>query len=467
MKRPVKNALAFLLGEVGSRLVGFAVTVYLARTLSLEGFGLISIGLAILGHLSIVASPGMALLETRNAAAERGFSRERTGGVIMVRVIIAVLLCALVWAAIAASAAPKLGGHLTLIYVASLLPMAVSLDWFYQGKERMGVVSAARLLNFLVYGSVVFITVKTLHDVLFAALGFLAGAWASALLFQFLYPWEFGKMLIRWHPSLWWQIFRENLPVGAGMFLGQLVINLPPIVLGLILSTVAVGRFSAAAKIAFLFLVLDRLFNALFLPLLSRHLAQGTADVRRLFQITLKGVIVTMLPVAATGILLASWLMQLVFGQVYSGSFPLLQLLMVYVFLTVVNSVFVCALLGVGRTKAYLGVMGRGGAVLALAVLLGTFTLGEIGTAFGVVVGEASVLLFSMREASRALPFTVGRVAAAVGVGMVELLLLPAIAGPLGPAPGALAAAVMVAVVLSVLGGISSAEVLYLRERLV
>lgn len=467
MKRPIRNAVAFLLGDAGTRLLGFAITVYLARILSPEGFGLINIGLAVLGNLGILASPGISLLETRNVAAEAEEVQERASGVLILRLIIAAILCSVTWLIVVAIPAGRESGAITLLYVASLLPMAVSLDWFFTGKERIAMVSASRLLNYAVYGLVVFCTVRSVQDAVFAPAAFLAGNWAASILLLVVYAGWFGRVEIRWQPAFWWRILKENLPVGAGMFLGQLVVNLPPLVLGSFAGAAAVGRFSAASKIVFLFLVIDRLFNTLFLPVVSRYLARKLDEVGELYRIMVKGTTITMAAIGVAGALLAPWLMRVIYGQAYEASYSLLERLMAYVFLTVVNSVFVCTILGAGRTTEYLRVTAIGGSVLAVAVALGTLFMGEEGTTLGVVLGEASVVGLSMFESRKIVRVSTPGSEAGIIVGTVGILLLPQLTRSLSPTFGWLAGALLVVGVFLILGGINRNEIRYLVERLV
>ena len=466
MKRPTKNAIAFLIGDVGSRLLGFTITAYIARVLSPEGFGMVSIGFAALGQLALLASPGISLLETRNAAAAAVVPPERTGGVISLRLFLSILICTVTWGVVRWTSGPGSAGPITLLYVTSLLPMALSLEWLFQGKERMGVVSASRIGTYLVYGIAVLFLVRGPGDVTMAAASFLAGSWAGSLLLMFAYG-SGGRIDLRWRPALMLRIFRENLPVGAGMFLGQLVVNLPAIILAFFVPHGVVGSFGAAAKVVFLFLMIDRLFNSLFLPILTRHLTSGGGSPQELFRVALKGVVILISGLAGAGVIAAPLIIRLVFGGAYESATPLLQIMMAYFLLTVVNSVFICAIMAAGRTGAYLRVTAIGGGVLTVALLLGIWFFGAEGAAYGMVVGEAASVLVALPEARKLFPFRAMPVLAAAAVSIIGLFSLPFVISTLGIWGGIGGAGALLYASTLIVGGVSRKEFLYLKERLV
>jgi PST family polysaccharide transporter len=462
----MKNAAAFLLGDLGTRLLGFGLTVYLARVLSPEGFGMISIGFAVLGQLSLVASPGISLLEMRHAAAPAGGTPERVGGVLTLRAILAVVLCSATWLVVRLTLAPGSSGPVTLLYVTALLPMALSLEWFFQGKEQIGLVSASRITTYLAYGGAVLLLVRAPGDVPLAAAAFVGGSWCGSLLLLGAYGMGRGSLVPQFRRSFLLGILRENLPVGLGMFLSQLVVNFPPLILGLVVSHATVGTFGAAAKLAFLFLMVDRLFNTLFLPILTRQITTRKEEAGWLFQVTLKGVVIALSVLAIAGVLSAPALTTLVFGGEYGASSPLLQIMMGYVLLTVVASVFVSALMAAGETGAYLRVSLAGGITLVVAASVGALLLGAQGAAYGMVAGEGGTVLFAMREARKVLPFDGSAVISAVGFSLGGLLLLPIIAVAFGD-PLAIAGGVITLCVTTLLmGGIRREELSYLKERL-
>jgi O-antigen/teichoic acid export membrane protein len=467
VKRATQNILAIFAGDIASRAVGFLVTVYLARTLAPEGFGLVTIGLAVLGHLQLLTSPGFQVVEARNVAKLPAFDPDRLGGVIMVRSLLsagAVLLTALV---VALFFPADLTALVVLTSVASLIPMALYADWVLQGKERFIWISAARFGGYVVYGLAALYLVRSPDNVVGAPLAFLTGCVATAILLGVALVRTMGVPRLRWAPPMWKRILVENLPVGWAMFLGQMVINLPPLVIGVFLATTGAGQYNAAMKLVFLLLILDRVVNAVFLPAVTRTIVRNRSEAEKLIDIGLRALLVVGIAALLCGILLAPFAVVWVFGDMYGGGIIVFQILLLYVVLTLLNSVVVCALVGAGGDRMYAGAITAGTIALVFFLLVLTPLFGLTGAAIGVVLGEAVTFLLMLNRTAAVVPLPHPRVfvppvlAGAVGAGSAWLALG---AGPL-PALAIAMASYSVAIVLFKV--ILSSDLRYLREKLV
>ena len=467
MKRAAQNILAIFAGDIASRVVGFLVTVYLARTLAPESFGLVAIGLAVLGHLQLLTSPGFQVVETRNVAKLSTFDPDRLGGVVVVRTVLsagAVLLTALI---VALFFPADLTALVVLTSVASLIPMALYADWVLQGKEQFMWISVARFGGYVVYGVTALFLVHSPDNVVGAPLAFLAGCTATALLLGVALVRTVGLPRPRWAPQMWKSILAENLPVGWAMFLGQMVINLPPLVIGVLLTTTGAGQYNAAMKLIFLLLILDRVVNAVFLPVVTRIIIRNRSEAEKLVDVGLRVLMVVGIAVMLCGILLAPSAVVWVFGDMYGGGIVVFQILLLYVVLTLLNSVVVCTLVGAGGDRMYAGVITAGTIALVFFLLVLTPLLGLTGAAIAVVLGEAVTLLLMLNRTAAviALPhpgvFVPPILAGAVGAGTAWLSLA---AGPL-PALAVTMAAYSAAIV--VFKVILPSDVRYLREKLV
>ena len=400
MKRPVRNIAAFVLGDAGTRLFGFLVTVYLARVLGPEPFGIIGIGLALLGQLSFLSAPGMNVLEVRNVAAAGGVDPVRIGAVVFIRALLATIVCAGTWLVFTLWPGASAGGTITLLFVVALLPMSLFLDWFFQGKEEMWPVSVSRILHYGLYAAGVLLWVRTPSDLVFAPLAYLAGSWSAAIFLQVVFRLRFGPLSFGFRPAYLVRILKENVPVGAAMLLGQSTVNLPPLLLGAITGAAAVGTLTAALKLALVFLAFDRLLNSLLLPSITRYLSGHGGEPELFVRVVLKIVLVSVLPLVIAGIFLSPHLVAIVYGPGYGDSVRQLQVLMGYVGLTILNSVFVSLLVGSGRTKEYLAVSTVGALILLILLAILIPLLEGVGAALSVCLSELVLTLLTARVAS-------------------------------------------------------------------
>lgn len=401
MKRPLRNIVVLTLGDAGSRFIGFFITIYLARVLEPGAFGIVNIGTAVLAYLGLAASPGVQVLETRNIAMVSAAATERVESVLSLRLVLALFLLVLLWVFLPVLFTAQTTRTVVFAYALSLIPLSLFLDWYFQGKELFQIVSGAKLLQSGIYALGAFWLVQSAADVVLTAVAFGLGTAAATGMLLLVFISRNGRLSFRWDPKSWKRILNDGVPVGIAMFLGQNATNLPALVLAYVASTYEVGIYSAAMKLIILALLLDRVLNALLLPAATRYFSAGAGNARLLVSATAKAVAILILPIAACGIAAADILVYLVFGDGYAAASGVLRMLIGYFVLTLLNSVFVCILIGAGKEREYTGVMMRGVVVTGIAVVILSLWLGMIGAAAGVVIGELATVLMMMRPALR------------------------------------------------------------------
>ncbi|MGA9115209.1 MAG: oligosaccharide flippase family protein [Bacteroidota bacterium] len=467
MKPLLRNALSAAGGDAGSRLVGFFISVYLARTLSPSGFGMIGIGLAILGYQVLLASPGILLVETRNVAAGPGVDHRRVGGVLALRLSLSLLL----WLATWAFAWTVFGGSswadITVLYACSLLPLAFLLDWFFQGKEDFARVALSRLVSSCVYALVLVLAVRSPGDLYAVPLAFCAGNAASAAYLFLSYRRRYGSPGFEWEPGRWGTILKENLPAGLASLLGHSVMNLPPIVIGLALGTAEAGLFGAAMKIVFSALVADRLLNALLLPALTRQYPLGGEHLSRLVETALKALALVLLPALLAGIWCAEPVMELVFGSAYVQAASVLAVLAGYVGCTVLNSVLVSTLVAGGKEALFSRIMMVSAGLQALLLVPLTAASGITGAAWAVVAGEAVAFVLLARAVEMSMPISITRVLARPLLAGIPMMLWLVFSRDMPPFLSVPVSVVLFGVAATAFGVFRREEMRYLKEKLV
>jgi O-antigen/teichoic acid export membrane protein len=467
MKAPMRNILALISGDAASRGLGFLVSVYLARVLAPDSFGLISVGLSVLAYLALINGPGIQLVETRNAAASPDGLPARVGSVLSMRLALVVPILGLTALVMLVLDTPVAARAAVLAFGLSLIPLAASLEWFFQGKEDFPSLTYSRIATMAAYAGLCVVVVRYPGDVMPAALAYLAGNLIGAAWLLVVYGRRFALPGLSWNPRQWRDIFRHNAPVGVAAFLAQSSINLPPIVTALVLGNAAAGIYSAAMKFVLIGLVGDRLVASLFLPLVSRYAASRPADVPHLVRVGMKTASVAVLAGVFSAYFLAAPAVSFVFGAGYVDAVPVFRILSLYVALTILNSLLTGTLVAFHGTREYSRIMTAGAVVLAACAFLLTPRFGLAGMAWSVVAGEAMDLILLARAVGRhvALPPAADYLRL-----LPSLASAPAAAVALAALPDAAMAVVVPAVFILVLrltGALPSAELRFLREKVV
>jgi O-antigen/teichoic acid export membrane protein len=465
VKPPLRNMISLAWSDLGSRAIGFFITVYLARVLGPAAYGLVGVGFAVLGHAQLLSSPGMQVVEARNAARPGGMGADRFGAVIGLRMFLSSVVCV---AGVILLALIPAGAPMTTVILWSMLvvfPLAITPDWFLQGRERMVPLGLAKVGGYLVYGAMVWLLINVPGDAAMAPVAYGTGALATAILLWIAVGREFALPHFGNGVRLWRSVLRENAPVGLAMFVGQQVMNLPPIVLAAMRTNEEAGMYNAALKLVFLLLLLDRVLNALLLPALTRVRETRPHDSDHLAALTARTVLAIAGVVVVPGMFIAPMAMQLVFGSAYAAAGAVARILLVYVGLTLVNSVAVCVLLAAGKEQLYSRTMIAGSLALAIAMIALTPLWGTIGTALGAVIGELATVLLMIRGAARASKaFTrdaVLRPVIASACAAVPGLLLVSWSAPVAAA----AAVVTFGVAASAMNVFGAGDVAFLKER--
>jgi O-antigen/teichoic acid export membrane protein len=392
MKRLSKNIVSLFSADMARRLLGFISVLFLARILGKEGFGAVNLGFAVLSYAMVLSAAGFPMLGAKKIA--QGESPELIGQVIGSRLIATILVLTVVILAVLLTVHDATIAWLIILLSCAVLPQIFFLDWFFQGKETMEIVSVARVVQAVIYLAVVIYFVRTTGDILWVAIGSIAGESTSAVLLFKRFRQKYQDVRIRIVPSL--QLLRQALPLSIGIILSTFVVSYPQLVIGILNTTSDVGIYSAASKLVYFLLMGDRILVLLLLPASARKYTDSPEAFSQMLSDAIRWILLLGLPIAVGGMLVAGDLIKLVFGIEYGASVVVLKVLIWYFFLTMLHTTYIAGLISAGGEKSYGKIMLATAIAYLLCVSTGAFWFGPIGAAFGVVLAEGfSVVLIS------------------------------------------------------------------------
>ena len=289
-----------------------------------------------------------------------------------------------------------------LIFATSIFPQAFFLDWYFQGKETMKIIGAARVCSSAVYTALAVFLVHAPGQILWVACAAVAGDTAASMLLMRKFVKEHPEVHLFVSPSF--RLLKQSIPLSVGVVIAALVINYPPFVLGLFQSASEIGIYSAASKLVFFLLIGDRLLSSVFLPASMRKQEESPQKLASMISIAAHWILMAALPVAVGGILFAERFIVLVFGEAFIDATGVLKILVWYFFLTMLHTIFTSGLLAVHQEKVYGKIMAATAVLYAVLVALGTVLFGALGAAFGVVLSEGMSLLMMWHALKKILP---------------------------------------------------------------
>lgn len=459
------NFASLVLGRGGGLIVSMVLAVYLARSLQPVAFGYFGFVQSVTTQTLQITDLGLVLVGMREAARLGHVSAELYASTVRIRVVLACLAIA---AALLIGAFWPLTPATRLLlwgYTPAALAMAFSLDWAFQGIERMWVVGAQVLVRNVLYLALCVWLVRAPGQFLRLRWCYLAG-WAGMLLFSYGLAWREPRIRFgaRSDAALTRALWRSALPLGGFAMLVIVVTNVDFLVMGWMHAGHDVGVYYTAYKIFMALLIVAPCLTDAVLPVMTRHACDSGGLVNQWLQDLWPVLLAFSLPVPAVAWLLGRPFLRLLFGGAYTAAAtPLLILCLAAPFLAT-EAVFFALLIAHRRERHYLG---TAAVVLVIATTLDLLLIGRwplVGAAIAQTAAQLGGWLYAyaaLRAALRSsrLPAQAARV---IACGAPSAILLAVLRGA-DAAPMLLAAASLYAALLGVTATLSRRNFAALR----
>jgi PST family polysaccharide transporter len=322
--------IGWLFSERALRMgVGLIVSVWLARYLGPEQFGLLNYALAFVSLFVAIATLGLQDIVVRDIVNDPTGTQEIIGTSFLLRLIGGVISFVLIFAAInffqsddklAKTIVVILG--FTLVFQASEVVkcwfesqiMSKYIIWMQNGVFLIG--AAVKVSLILVNASLFAFVWVMFFEALTTAIGMFA-----------VYRWKVGK-LSAWRPRITRakSLLRDSWPLILAAIAVTIYMRIDQIMLGHMVGNEAVGIYTAAVRISEVWYVIPLAIAASVFPsILEARKKNGDLYKQRLQKLYDLMVLLT-LAVALPMTFLSDWIVVLLFGQAYSAAGTVLSI---------------------------------------------------------------------------------------------------------------------------------------------
>ncbi|TFD52124.1 hypothetical protein E3T55_06995 [Cryobacterium frigoriphilum] len=250
-------------------------------------------------------------------------------------------------------------------------------------------------------------------------------------------------------------LIRFGLPLAFANLLSQVLLNIDYVFVGRFLSIEEVGLYNLAFNISlWSTAVIGSILNGLVLPAFSRVRAEG-GDTTDALARGVRTVALIAAPLAALAFALAAPLIVTVYGGQWSAAAPVLRVLSLYGFLSVICLLLANVIVATGRTGVLFWVQAVALAALVPAMWAGVSVAGLIGVAAAhivvILVATFPLYVLAIKRSLGAGPATI-----------LPALAWPAIAAGLAGVAAWLAASLLTVPALQLLTGGAAGALVYL-----
>jgi len=316
-----KLALNFFLlvaGEITAKLLTFASLTYLARTLGPADYGFVEFTLAVMVFFTLPADLGLGSYGAREIAHNPSNASRLLHAVTGLRMALALCSMALLAVFILLLNKSTEVKLLLALYGVSLLGHPFLLQWFFQAHDQMRLVGIASIIRQAGFAALVFLFCRRQYSLVYVG----AIECGSVACVAFYCAWITRRMGFGWP----WPDLRlrrlaghltEALPIGLSEIAWAFMWYFCTVLLGLVLSGLALGWFGAAHRIVMALHTFVWLYFFNLLPSISRCVNRPARQLLDLMNGSIR-------LIAWTGLFGAALLTALapqVFGIVYGPGF--------------------------------------------------------------------------------------------------------------------------------------------------
>jgi len=393
-KRATNNIFWLFISEICAKVAMFLGTLYLARVLGVEGFGLYSLAIAVAMYLWTVVAMGVVGYGTREVARDKDRAEDLLTTLNSLRFMAAVVSFLLLGVILFVLELPHETRWVLLAGGFYVVGFALSPDWVFKGIERMEYIAIGNItIGIAFLGSIYFLVrspADTALATFFRSLAFLLGSLVTLIILKRKTGVRFS---FKFTPSKWRMHLKESwyFAVNAGLsVIGKFI---PLFFLGIWASNEEIGLFSAPHRFILLIMGVAMILPNASYPILSSLYVTNKdkfIQTHRSFQ---KLALYVGLPSGILGMLLSRDIITLLYGSSYLKATGILKIIVWVIPLIFLRLDYGRPLVSAGFQNLNMFANGGGAVITVLLCLPLVRCYGGHGAALAVVGGELTSLV--------------------------------------------------------------------------
>lgn len=400
-----RNFVVMFTGNVIGQLFFFFALARLARVLGPSEFGMWNFAQVFMLYLFRASEFGLETVGIRETSRDPGLIRSWIAIVVSSRFVLGSFFFGFALIVSTADLLPSGTTPLVLISALAVFPMAFVLEWVFEARQEVGLISVARILKGLLFFIAVVLVVSTSEDAELAAWLYIGSLALSVLIVAVVVLGRFGfdwsSLTLR--SSL--VALKKTGSIGTASMLSQYSLFASTMVVGYFLSNEELGYFTAANRIViFLWAYVILNMHRILLPNLSRAFHESLSDYKRFVVKIFRLSALAAVPIGLVGTLCATETMSILYSARYEASGAVFGILLWGFVLATIRSILEIGLIASEGQRRYMKGMVFLSVMYTVLTPILALQLGIVGAAVAVVVAELSYFVYLVSTSPYAEP---------------------------------------------------------------
>lgn len=350
-QRIFKNTGVLFIAQIINYALAFFYTIYLARYLGVDEFGVLSFGLSFTLIMGVTADLGLSILAVREISRDKSVSSSYIGNIVILKAVLCSVTMGLIVLLI-----NILNYPFQTIYVVYILAFWMIFTSFtqlfysvFQAYEKMEYQAVGTILYSIILLFGIFYGIFNNFNILWFASIYLISGLITLISVLLIYLIKFPRIHLKINWNFWKSKIILALPLSIASIFSTIAFRVDTVLLSLLQGDAAVGWYAASYKIIEVLLFIPLVYNAAIFPVLSKFFVSSHKSIQLIYVKSIKYLIILGLPIAAGITILSNDVILLLYQSAYTPSVLALQILVWTIPILFLTTIFGVILISINK----------------------------------------------------------------------------------------------------------------------
>lgn len=360
IQRIAKNTSSLFLAQFISSILGFILSIFIARSLGVALFGKYSFALAFTAFFVIFSDFGYHTLLVREVSKDKSQAYKYLSNIISIRIVLAIIFFILIVILINLMGYPEDTKNVVYLlgFYSILTSFSLIFRMIFRAFEKMEYDGFVGILTNITKFSLGILVLSLGFGLMGLGFAFIFVGVFEVLLSFILCRKKFVNPKMEIDLAFWKDTIKVALPICMAAIFGLIYIRTDTIMLSIMKGDAVVGWYNAAYNLTLGLLPFPDLFMNALLPLMASYSVFQKKSLKRVYEISFKYLFMLGLPLAVGTTLLADKIIFFFYGSQFSNSIIALQILAWDILLLFLYRCMYYLLISIGQQKQIMKIAG-------------------------------------------------------------------------------------------------------------